>query len=144
MRSISTASGTRPQQVTRAQFDAVVDFAYENPDFAESESNHQEIALHRTLRACMTTQQAGFLDFATALGAALLSGIRDELAYRFCLYGSLFLGGERDPHESFEKLKNIYDVRSKVVHGSPIKEKERTAANIAAADLACAVIRKSN
>ena len=72
----------------------------------------------------MTTQQAGFLDFATALEAALLSGISDELAYRVCLYGLLFLGDERDSHESFEKLKKIYDVRSKVVHGSRSKRRK--------------------
>jgi hypothetical protein len=102
----------------------------------------KEIALYRSLRG-FGSQDAGFLDFAIALEATLLEGEKTELAYRFRLYGALFLNPERDPDETFEKLKNIYDVRSSLVHGSRLKVEKRSAAERDAADLAGLITKKA-
>lgn len=123
-------------------FKSIVDLAYKMPDFGGEEGSGKEVALFRTLRGC-GARDSGFLDFAIALEAALLGGATTELAYRFSLYGSLFLQDERNADETFGKLRNIYDVRSKLVHGSRIKREARAAAEQDARELACAVIKRS-
>jgi len=128
--------------LTPTAFKTIVDLAYKIPDFGGEEGSGKEIALFRTLRGC-GARASGFLDFAIALEASLLGGASTELAYRFSLYGALFLREERDSDETFAKLKNVYDVRSKLVHGSRIKREARIAAEQNARELARAVIRKA-
>jgi hypothetical protein len=94
----------------------------------------------------MRAEGTGFLDFAIALEAALLSGMEDELSYRFRLYGALFLRDELSPTETFDRLKNMYRFRSSLVHGN--KSKKMKAEDVARATtdapiLAKAVIRKA-
>lgn len=126
------------------QFHDAVDLAHKIPDFGGQEGSGKEIVLYRVLRGCGTHwQQSGFLDFAIALEAALLSGITSELSYRFSLYGALFLRDSRDPRRTFDQLHNIYSVRSKLVHGSRVNATHRQAAEADAAELALAVVRKS-
>jgi hypothetical protein len=43
---------------------------------------------------------------------------RDELAYRLALRCAYFLEGDK-PAETFRAVKDIYDARSKIVHGTP-------------------------
>jgi len=131
--------------VSEEEFHSVVDLAYQMPDFGASESTSQEIALYRMLRGLgMHWQESGFLDFVIALEAALLRDVETtELSYRFALYGSLFLGGVLDPRQTFAKLRNIYDVRSKLVHGSAIKPAKRQQAVDDAPELAKAVFLKA-
>jgi hypothetical protein len=119
-------------------FHAIVDLAHSIPDFGSGEGSPREVALYRVLRG-FGARESGFLEFAIGLEAALLSGVPTELSYRFCLYGSLFLRDERDPTSTFDQLKQIYNVRSKLVHGSRIKPAERHAAEKTAEDLAKAV-----
>jgi hypothetical protein len=128
--------------LTPTTFKSIVDLAYRIPDFGGEEGSGKEIALFRTLRGC-GARDSGFLDFAIALEAALLGGATTELAYRFSLYGALFLQDDRDTDEAFAKLKNIYDVRSKLVHGSRIRREARTAAEQDARELTRAVVKKS-
>jgi len=130
--------------IDRSTFEKIIDLGYQIPDFTSNESDPHEIALDRLLRACGATNSAsGFLDFVIALEAALLAGVETELSYRFSLYGALFLKPERDPTETFKKLREVYSVRSKIVHGSPVKPAKRTAAVNDAADIAKAVIRRA-
>jgi hypothetical protein len=130
--------------LTPREFRTIVDLAHEIPPFGGEESSGHDIVLFRVLRgAGMHWQTSGFLDFAIALEAALLGGIQDELAYRFSLYGALFLRGDFDPGQTFGRLKRIYDVRSRLVHGSPVSSESRTAAEQDAAELAKAVTRRA-
>lgn len=130
------------KRLTPTVFKSIVDLAYKIPNFGGEEGSGKEIALFRTLRGC-GSQDSALLDFAIALEAALLGGATTELAYRFSLYGALFLQEERDTNETFDKLKNVYDVRSKLVHGSRIKREARTAAEQDARELARAVIKRA-
>jgi hypothetical protein len=125
---------TKP--ITQAEFEAVVDLAHKIPEFGPEEASNHEVALYRTLRGLgVHWQESGFLDFAIALEAALLQGPQTELAYKFALYGALFLRDERPTEQTFEQLRNVYDVRSKLVHGSPIKAERRAQAMVDAADI---------
>lgn len=135
---------TGERLVSEDEFHQVVDLAYQMPEFGPGESNSREIALYRTLRGLgMHWQESGFLDFVIALEAALLQGVEDELSYRFALYGSLFLGRSADPRLTFAKLKNIYTVRSKLVHGSTIKPTKRQQALDDSPVLAKAIVVKA-
>lgn len=61
------------------------------------------------------------IDYAIGLEALLLKGITHELSYRFSLRGATILawnGGKRN--EFFKQLRDFYDIRSKIVHGSHI------------------------
>lgn len=132
------------QLLSEDDFRRVVDLAYRMPEFGPAETNSREIALYRTLRGLgMHWQESGFLDFMIALEAALLQGFNDELKYRFALYGSLFLADSTDPQKTFAKLKNMYDVRSKLVHGSSVPPTKRQQALEDAPELAKAIILKA-
>lgn len=134
----------KEQTLSESDFHSVVDLAHSTPRFTSAEANSQEIALHRLLRACGTSsQESNFLDLAICLEAALLRDTSTELAYRFKLYGSLFLREVFDPEETFRKLYDIYSVRSKLVHGSPVKFDGLASASNDARILACAVIRRA-
>jgi Apea-like HEPN len=135
---------TRDRPISEEDFCRIVDLAHKIPSFSGNESKTREIALFRTLRAFGTRrQESAFLDFTIALEAALLSGTTTELAYRFRLYGALFLADTFDPQETFKRLKNIYEIRSKLVHGGSIKRENLVAAQTDVVPLARAVIRKS-
>ena len=112
------------------------------PDFSGIEGSGREVALYRVLRGC-GSQDSGFLDYAIALEAALLGGATTELAFRFSLNGAIYLRDERDATETFEKLKNVYDVRSKLVHGDRINPDKRIAAERDAAELARRVAKRA-
>jgi Apea-like HEPN len=122
-------------------FATVVELATKIPDFS-AESNGHQIALSRVLRGC-ATPDSGLLDFAIALEAALLGDANSELAYRFALYGALFLAGERSPEETFKRLASLYRIRSKLVHGSRVNDQERRIAEQDAGQLAKAVVLRA-
>jgi hypothetical protein len=88
-------------------------------------------------------QESAFLDFVIALEAALLDNNKAELGYRFSLYGAIFLGEQRNPDQTFNKLKSIYELRSRLVHGSAIKPDDLRVATENAKELAMAIIRKA-
>jgi len=135
---------TEVKQLTEEDFRTIVDLAYKMPDFGPGEASSREIALYRVLRGLgMHWMESGFLDHVIALEAALLKGVEIELSYRFALYGSLFLRNERNPEETFKKLRNIYSVRSKLVHGSTIEARKREQAIKDAPDIAKAVILRA-
>jgi hypothetical protein len=126
------------------QFERIVDLAYKMPDFSGTETTRREIVLFRVLRACgARAYDSTFLDLVIALEAALLAGTTIELSYKFSLYGALFLRNDFAPRETFERLKNIYEVRSKLVHGGRLKHEANFRANQDAPELAKAVTLKA-
>jgi hypothetical protein len=128
--------------IDEESFAKIVDLAYEIPDFTNQERTQQEIALDRAVKAYGAPRKdAAFLDFMIALEAMLLSDVRTELRYRFSLYGALFLRQELSAGQTFKRLRNVYDVRSAVVHGSPVDPSDRSQAVEDAADLATRVLR---
>jgi hypothetical protein len=130
--------------ITEGEFETVVDLAHKIPEFGGTEGNSREIALFRLLRACgMHWHESGFLDFAIALEAALLGSAQTELAYKFSLYGALFLKDSFEPRVTMQRLKQIYTIRSRLVHGGRVKPPDLQAATLDAAELAKAVIRQA-
>lgn len=141
---VNEKAGATSKLLSRDDFLAVVDRAYKMPDFGGAESSGREVVLDRVLRACgLRWLDSSFLDFAIALEAALLQKPTTELSYKFSLYGALFLRQELDPQETFRRLRNVYDVRSKLVHGGAILPQKRNDANRDAGELAIAVARKA-
>lgn len=141
---VGSKTATPSRLISQGEFGAILAIMDKIPTFSGVEERGREIALYRTLRACGTANpDEAFLDFAIALEAALLGGVRDELSYRFRLYGALFLAPERPTKQTAASLQRIYDVRSKLVHGSTVKPEDRQVAAREAADLAKAVVRRS-
>jgi hypothetical protein len=141
---VDEKSGATSRSLSLEEFSSIVDLAHKMPDFGTAESSGREVVLYRVFRGCgLRWLDSGFLDFTIALEAALLQKPTTELAYKFSLYGALFLREELDPKETFERLRKIYTVRSKLVHGSSIPRQMRSDANRDAAELAIAVTRKS-
>jgi hypothetical protein len=86
-------------------------------------SNQRELALHRSMvGAARDNSVDALLDFVIALEAVLLpydpEARRAELSYRFRLHGSLFLADDAAAREeAWRDLNEIYDLRSRSVHG---------------------------
>jgi Apea-like HEPN len=130
--------------LSREAFIEIVDLAYKMPDFGGAESSGREVVLYRVLRGCgLQWFDSSFLDFAIALEAALPQKPTTELSYKFSLYGALFLREKLDTRETFKRLRNIYTVRSKLVHGGTISPEMRRDAERDAEELAVAVTRKA-
>ncbi len=60
------------------------------------------------------------IDLTIALESCLLAGEGQELSYKFALRGAALLFKSRDPKETRSHLKDLYNARSKIVHGSKI------------------------
>ena len=90
-----------------------------------------------------STDHPAFRDLATELEAALLKDTRTELAYRFCLYGALVLAPEHEPEATAGQLKEVYELRSRLVHGTPVPAARLHAAETTARTLATAVVRNA-
>lgn len=59
------------------------------------------------------------VDFSIGLEALLTDSVQDELSYRFALRGSVILGELGiDRQQAFTDFKELYNARSKIVHGS--------------------------
>lgn len=125
----------------RGEFEEIVDLACRIPKFGREEGNHREVALDRVFRGCgVGIGESGLLDFAIALEAALLAGAQQELAYKFRLYGALYLRHVRPPEQSFKDFKLVYSARSRLAHGGALPEGERRAAEAVAEELAKLVL----
>lgn len=132
------------KSVSENEFTSIIDLARKVPEFTSLQETSRGVVLYRALRGFGTKwSESAFLDFAIALEGALLKGIKNELSYRFSLYGALFLRDEIDPRETFRRLKNIYDVRSSLVHGSRVRESDREQAELDAADLTKQILLKA-
>jgi hypothetical protein len=58
------------------------------------------------------------IDIAIVLESTLLHHTRDELKYRLSLRGAHLLKSARDPAETSDLLKKLYDERSEIVHNA--------------------------
>ncbi len=130
--------------MTSADLAEVMALATLMPAFGRSDNGGDEVILSRTMAGLGAHwQQSGFLDFVIALEGALLRGTRSELAYQFALRGALFLHEERDPKQTYQSLRNIYDVRSRIVHGgTKVSAEKRQLADKEVRELARAIVLK--
>ena len=111
------------------------------PAFSGEEGTREEVALFRALQGCGALR-SGFLDLAIALEAALLGGTTTELAYKFRLYGALYIS-DGTPQAAFDEFKEVYTVRSNLVHGTPVTRERHHAADLLARRLTIAVLKKA-
>jgi hypothetical protein len=75
------------------------------------------LALHRfNLSFTRTSPEDALIDLVVALESTLLAGVDQELKFRLAVRGAVLLADQRPAVETFEKLKLIYDWRSKIVH----------------------------
>ena len=76
-----------------------------------------ELLLRQFNRSCQRERDEDrILDYAICLEGALLSGVRDELSYRLALRAAKLLRNSCSPKRTFEHMRCLYDVRSKIVH----------------------------
>lgn len=89
---------------------------------------HTQISRHlgRFLRAyAQDDWYDRLVDFVTSMEGLVLAETRHELRNQFSLRIAWLLGSRRNEREQlFEEARNIYDLRSKVVHGDVKKESE--------------------
>ena len=110
----------------------------------------RDLALHRFVSGCARELPAdALIDFAIALESLLLpydaNARRGDLSYRFRIHGAHYLAADvPDRNEVFKQLRNIYDTRSRLVHGAKYpSEAETIATRDAAYDLARRGLRKA-
>lgn len=69
-----------------------------------------------------TNKKNSFIDLVTILESLFLkNNDKQELAFRFSLYTSFILKNKLKSKASFEEMKNIYSVRSQLVHSGKSK-----------------------
>ena len=74
--------------------------------------------------ATRSRPQDAVIDYSVGLEALLTKGATGELRYRFALRGSTILNLDgSNKRDSFERLQELYGVRSSIVHGSHVDEK---------------------
>lgn len=78
-----------------------------------------ELLLRQFNRSCQRERDEDrILDYAICLEGALLSDVRDELSYRLAFRAAKLLRNRCSPKRTFEYMRCLYDVRSKIVHSS--------------------------
>ena len=78
-----------------------------------------ELLLRQFNRSCQRERDEDrILDYAICLEGALLSDVRDELSYRLALRAAKLLRNPCSPKRTFEHMRCLYDVRSKIVHSN--------------------------
>ena len=76
-----------------------------------------ELLLRQFNRACQKERaEDRILDYAICCEAALLSGESDELSYRLALRAAKLLRDRCSPGQTFEHMRCLYKVRSRIVH----------------------------
>ena len=121
-----------------------MELAQKMPAFGRADTHGDEVILSRTMAGLDADwRQSGFLDlvirvgrrrYFEARGASWLSNLR--------LGERSFLAEIRDPKVTFQSLKHIYDVRSRIVHGgAKVSAQKRQLAEVEARDLAREIVR---
>ena len=65
------------------------------------------------------------IDFSICLESTLLYGVNKELGYRLALRAAMLCKNTRTTTNTFEFIKSLYDIRSKVVHeNQPLSHKK--------------------
>jgi len=136
--------------LTAEIFQAITDTGKQLERYHLSEPiSPQDLALHRFATGlARDTYADGVLDFAIVLESLLLPYDRDarrgDLGYRFRVHGAHYLTERADQRSAITKqLSNIYEIRSRLVHGAKYPGRAQTrAAYDAAYDFArCGLLR---
>ena len=78
-----------------------------------------ELLLRQFNRSCQKERDEDrILDYAICCEAALLSGKSDELSYRLALRAAKLLRDRCSPRQTFEHMRCLYKVRSRIVHSN--------------------------
>jgi hypothetical protein len=96
----------------------------------ESDTHYLRLPAQRLLDGVLRDKpEDAVLDYAIGLDRLLTAGTEGELSYRFALRGATVLCWEKenmkspDSESPFKKLKQFYDRRSFIVHGSTRKRR---------------------
>jgi hypothetical protein len=110
---------TSVRAITTEDLGHALDLADRIPeDVFFAPSSRSSIALHRLMTAaCEASPADAIVDYVIALEAMLLKD-SDELSFKHATFGASFLADERSDRKAlFEQLREVYRIRSKVVHG---------------------------
>jgi hypothetical protein len=127
--------------LSEPEFEEIVDLSNSVPRFDKSGETQSDIVFARLMHG-LGAARPSLLDLAIAMESALLKGTRDELRFRFALYGALFVADSFAPEDAFSRLKKVYDARSALVHGGPMSADELHGAAAEAAEFARAIGRR--
>ena len=98
--------------------------------------NELGIPLRRFNHSCQRERDEDrILDYVICVESALLYGDRSELSYRLALRAAKLLRDRYDPKQTFDHMRCLYDVRSRIVHEnsslhSPSARKDITRAGL--------------
>lgn len=109
------------KECTNQQLRQAIEIARRLPDGAiRLPSNRTEVALHRFLLGCAEDNPADkLIDYVIAIEGFLLPNKEGEYRFKFSLFGSWYLAGDTTERaQLFKDLRDIYDARSKIVHGN--------------------------
>jgi hypothetical protein len=105
------------------------------------------VSLHRFALATSQSDDAeAVIDYVIALEALLAPGSQTEVGYRFAVNGARYLMDEGKREDTYRILKQLYDVRSKLVHGGSVPAKHdigqlrNTARRLTASGLSKAIL----
>lgn len=92
----------------------------------EAKDNYLRLPVARLVDgATRSRPEDAILDYSIGLESLLTRGVSDELSYRFALRGATILAWESSNKDSYYKsLRDFYDIRSKIVHGSQVDEEK--------------------
>ncbi|MBU0692405.1 hypothetical protein KKH18_11420 [bacterium] len=88
-------------------------------DLLEDTTNRKELEIAiRRFNISYTRQNIEdvIIDCTIGLESTLLRGFSDELIFRLALYGARLLSDTDKPEATYDILRTIYDIRSKIVH----------------------------
>lgn len=114
------AQGGALRRLTVDDLSAVRDLALRFPtDLGEHPTTTETFALHRFMLGCARREAVdAVVDYVIAMEAVLLRGQRGESTFRFAAQGSAFLEPPGKARlEAFNELKDLYAIRSDIVHG---------------------------
>ena len=138
--NLPLTSRRRIEELTRNDIPAIFKTASMIRDFNVVEPRSvRDLALHRFVSGCARQIPAdALIDFTITLESLLLpydeNARRGDLSYRFRIHGAHYLAIDiSDRNEIFQQLRNIYDTRSRLVHGAKYPSEAETIATCDAA-----------
>jgi Apea-like HEPN len=95
-------------------------------------------------RAHRKSDADAIIGFTIALEALFVPGLAGENGYRFRLNGVRYLGStESERQQIYSDLKDLYAIRSQLVHGGPAKDSELRDARLTARRLTGRALTKA-
>jgi hypothetical protein len=92
----------------------------------ESEQDYLRLPAQKLLEGARRNRNDdAIIDYAIGLEALLISGLRQELSYRFALRGATIQAWTSEPKRKyFDALKHFYRTRSEIVHGERVAKEQ--------------------